>query len=80
MIWPLSARPESPAAAVSLRFFFFLFLTFIYLFIYFNFYFTTLYWFCHTLTWIHHGCMHPFVFYSHTGLLGVEFLDPMHQA
>ena len=20
------------------------------------FYFTTLYWFCHTLTWIHHGC------------------------
>ena len=25
----------------------------IYLFI---FYFTILYWFCHTLTWIHHGC------------------------
>ena len=21
------------------------------------FYFTILYWFCHTLTWIHHGCM-----------------------
>ena len=30
--------------------FFFKFL-FIYLF-----YFTILYWFCHTLTWIHHGC------------------------
>ena len=26
-------------------------LSFIYLF-----YFTILYWFCHTLTWIHHGC------------------------
>ena len=37
-------------------------LLFIYLFIYFLiliftlFYFTILYWFCHTLTWIHHGC------------------------
>ena len=28
---------------------------FIYLFIY-LFYFTILYWFCHTSTWIHHGC------------------------
>ena len=32
-------------------FFFFLILFLIYLFI-----FTILYWFCHTLTWIHHGC------------------------
>ena len=31
-------------------FFFFLF------FFNFLFYFTILYWFCHTLTWIHHGC------------------------
>ena len=23
------------------------------------FYFTILYWFCHTLTWIHHGCKKP---------------------
>ena len=30
---------------------------FIYLFFIFTlFYFTILYWFCHTLTWIHHGC------------------------
>ena len=34
-----------------LTFFFFLILFLIYLFI-----FTILYWFCHTLTWIHHGC------------------------
>ena len=33
--------------------FFFLLLIFIYLFI---FYFIILYWFCHTLTWIRHGC------------------------
>ena len=32
-------------------FFFFFYLSFIYLF-----YFTILYWFCHALTWIHHGC------------------------
>ena len=24
------------------------------------FFFTILYWFCHTLTWIHHGCVHEF--------------------
>ena len=30
---------------------------FFYLFVYFTlFYFTILYWFCHTSTWIHHGC------------------------
>ena len=28
----------------------------IYLFIFTLFYFTILYWFCHRLTWIHHGC------------------------
>ena len=33
---------------------FFFFLAFIPFF--FFFYFTILYWFCHTLTWIHHGC------------------------
>ena len=33
----------------------FLFFFFFDLFIYF-FYFTILYWFCHTSTWIHHGC------------------------
>ena len=27
------------------------------IFIYTLFYFTILYWFCHTLTWIHHGCI-----------------------
>ena len=26
--------------------------------IFFFFYFTILYWFCHTSTWIHHGCTH----------------------
>ena len=41
----------------------FLFLFFlIYIVMFFNFiftlfYFTILYWFCHTLTWIHHGCI-----------------------
>ena len=59
-------------------FFFFYFYLFILIFT--LFYFTVLHWFCHTLTWIHHGCIHPFAFYSHTGLLGVEFLDHMHQA
>ena len=35
-------------------------LTFLFLFFYlsfiYSFYFTILYWFCHTSTWIHHGC------------------------
>ena len=35
--------------------FFFYFFTFK-IFIFTLFYFTILYWFCHTLTWIHHGC------------------------
>ena len=40
------------------------------------FYFTILYWFCHTSTWIHHGCTHvpnpepPFHFPPHTISLG----------
>ena len=34
----------------------FLCFLFIYLFIFTLFYFIILYWFCHTLTWIHHGC------------------------
>ena len=34
------------------NFLFFFFLIFIFTL----FYFTILYWFCHTLTWIHHGC------------------------
>ena len=29
---------------------------FLLIFIFTLFYFTILYWFCHTLTWIHHGC------------------------
>ena len=29
---------------------------FIFVFIYIFYYFTILYWFCHTATWIHHGC------------------------
>ena len=39
-------------------------------------YFTILYWFCHTLTWIHHGCTcvphpeHPFHLPPHTIPLG----------
>ena len=39
-------------------FWFFLISLFIFLkkFIFTLFYFTTLYWFCRTLTWIHHGC------------------------
>ena len=36
--------PLQPAIIVSFSFSFFLF------------YFTILYWFCHTSTWIHHGC------------------------
>ena len=33
-----------------------LFIPFFLIFIFTLFYFTILYWFCHTLTWIHHGC------------------------
>ena len=34
----------------------FFFYYFFLIFIFTLFYFTILYWFCHTLTWIHHGC------------------------
>ena len=33
-----------------------IFFNFFLIFIFTLFYFTILYWFCHTLTWIHHGC------------------------
>ena len=33
-----------------------LYFLFFLIFIFTIFYFTLLYWFCHTLTWIHHGC------------------------
>ena len=37
--------------------FFFVMLCYIFFFFFFFFfYFTILYWFCHTLTWIYHGC------------------------
>ena len=42
---------NSPLYIYISSFFFFFLVLFIYLF-----YFTILYWFCHTLTWIHHGC------------------------
>ena len=41
--------------ACTSSFFFFLLLLKFFIFIYF-FYFTVLYWFCHTVTWIRHGC------------------------
>ena len=34
-----------------------IFVLFYLIFIFTLFYFTILYWFCHTLTWIHHGCI-----------------------
>ena len=40
-------RPNLPVTPVFLFFLIFIFALF---------YFTILYWFCHTLTWIHHGC------------------------
>ena len=50
----LKTRLLSPSFVfyLYLSLFFFSFFSFIYLFIY----FTVLYWFCHTLIWIHHGC------------------------
>ena len=51
-LWVLQT-PEDAWSPFS--FFFFLFLITV-LFIHLFFYFTILYWFCHTLTWIHHGC------------------------
>ena len=50
-LWVLQT-PEDAWSPFS--FFFFLFLITV-LFIHLFFYFTILYWFCHTLTWIHHG-------------------------
>ena len=52
-IWALNSSAKSCTCihAQLLSCFFFFFCLFIYLF-----YFTILHWFCHTLTWIHHGC------------------------
>ena len=55
--WGSNWIPQAHKSGTSLFYFpfwmisSFFFCLFIYLF-----YFTTLYWFCHTLTWIHHGC------------------------
>ena len=49
--WLLSLSCAVAQLQSSNSFFFFLNNIF-----YFYFYFTILYWFCHTLTWIHHGC------------------------
>ena len=49
---------------------------FFFIFYYFLSYFAILYWFCHTSTWIHHGCTcvpnpeHPSHFLPHTISLG----------
>ena len=49
--------PFSPWFILIIFFFSLLVIHFIFLIsIFMLFYFTILYWFCHTLTWIHHGC------------------------
>ena len=53
----------------------------IFFFIFTLFYFTILYWFCHTLAWIHHGCIQapnpesP----SHLPPISSLWIIPMHQ-
>ena len=52
---------------INILFFFFFSFYYYFFFIFTLFYFTILYWFCHTLTWIHHGCTcdpkhEPFLF------------------
>ena len=58
-MWP-SAEGLLSKFPVSLQFpwktFYFLFIYFFKLFIFTLFYFIIPYWFCHILTWIHHGC------------------------
>ena len=49
------AMLDSDSSNTSSNLFFFLW-SFLLIFIFTLFYFTILYWFCHTLTWIHHGC------------------------
>ena len=51
--WCWSWRSNTLATWCEEQIFFFNFFIII---IYFLFYFTILYWFCHTLTWIHHRC------------------------
>ena len=48
-LFKVSSSISSPASSSF-------FLYFFKLFIFTLFYFIILYWFCHTLTWIHHGC------------------------
>ena len=60
-----SKSPESPQLLISARhfiglknyiYFFSFSFNFFFIFIYLFIYFTILYWFCHTFTWIRHGC------------------------
>ena len=51
-----SGWPVFPARLVKEIVFSPLYILFFLIFIFTLFYFTILYWFCHTLTWIHHGC------------------------
>ena len=55
-------------------------------FIFTSFYFTILYWFCHTLAWIHHGCTcDPKLGYKHfqfspicRNILSLETINTLH--
>ena len=58
-----SSHTQSFPASGSFLFFLLFFLYFYFILLFLNFiftlfYFTILYWFCHTLTWIRHGCTH----------------------
>ena len=58
----LSKPPGKATLKISSVLFIYLFYHFLIVKVFFNFiftlfYFTILYWFCHTLTWIHHGCI-----------------------
>ena len=52
-LWHTSMRTGSMEEELVILVCFIFFLIFIFTL----FYFTILYWFCHTLTWIHHGCI-----------------------
>ena len=51
-----NARERRGSRKKRLSFFLFQFYFIFFIFIFALFYFTILYWFCHTLTWIHHEC------------------------